>query len=30
MLEMAKVTKDDIVYDLGCGDGRFVITAAKI
>jgi SAM-dependent methyltransferase len=29
MLEMAKVTKDDIVYDLGCGDGRFVITAAK-
>ena len=29
MLEMAKVTKDDLVYDLGCGDGRFVITAAK-
>jgi SAM-dependent methyltransferase len=29
MLEMAKVTKDDVVYDLGCGDGRFVITAAK-
>jgi SAM-dependent methyltransferase len=29
MLEMAKVTKDDTVYDLGCGDGRFVITAAK-
>ena len=29
MLEMAKVTKDDIVYDLGCGDGRIVITAAK-
>jgi SAM-dependent methyltransferase len=29
MLEMAKVTQDDIVYDLGCGDGRFVITAAK-
>jgi len=26
---MAKVTKDDTVYDLGCGDGRFVITAAK-
>jgi SAM-dependent methyltransferase len=29
MLNMAKVTKDDVVYDLGCGDGRFVVTAAK-
>ncbi len=29
MLEMAQVDKDDIVYDLGCGDGRIVITAAK-
>jgi len=29
MLDMAKVTRDDIVYDLGCGDGRLVITAAK-
>ena len=29
MLEMAKVTKDDVVYDLGCGDGRIVVTAAK-
>ena len=29
MLEIAKVTKDDLVYDLGCGDGRFVVTAAK-
>jgi hypothetical protein len=29
MLEMVKVTKDDIVYDLGCGDGRIVVTAAK-
>jgi len=29
MLKMAKVTKDDVVYDLGCGDGRIVITAAK-
>jgi len=29
MLEWAKVTKDDLVYDLGCGDGRIVITAAK-
>lgn len=25
---LAEVTKDDIVYDLGCGDGRIVITAA--
>ena len=30
MLRMAKVTKDDVVYDLGCGDGRIVITAAKV
>lgn len=29
MLTMANVTGDDIVYDLGCGDGRIVITAAK-
>jgi len=29
MLKMAKVTKDDVVYDLGCGDGRIVVTAAK-
>jgi precorrin-6B methylase 2 len=29
MLEMAKVGKDDVVYDLGCGDGRIVCTAAK-
>lgn len=29
MLEMAEVTKTDILYDLGCGDGRIVITAAK-
>lgn len=29
MLDMAQVGKDDIVYDLGCGDGRIVITAAK-
>jgi SAM-dependent methyltransferase len=28
MLEMAKVTKDDVVYDLGCGDGRIVVAAA--
>ena len=29
MLEMAKVDKDDVLFDLGCGDGRIVITAAK-
>ena len=29
MLKMANVTKDDVVYDLGCGDGRIVIAAAK-
>lgn len=30
MLQMARVTQNDIVYDLGCGDGRIVITAAKV
>ena len=29
MLQMAEVKKDDVVYDLGCGDGRIVVTAAK-
>ena len=29
MLELANVGKDDVVYDLGSGDGRLVITAAK-
>lgn len=29
MLEIAQVTSKDLVYDLGCGDGRIVITAAK-
>lgn len=28
MLKLAKVGKNDVVYDLGCGDGRIVITAA--
>jgi SAM-dependent methyltransferase len=28
MLEMAKVSKKDVVYDLGCGDGRIPVTAA--
>ena len=29
MLAIARVTKDDRLYDLGSGDGRIVITAAK-
>ena len=29
MLTLAKVTRDDVVYDLGCGDGRIPIAAAK-
>ena len=29
MLQMAKVKKDDMVFDLGCGDGRIVVTADK-
>ena len=29
MLELAKVTMDDVVADLGCGDGRIVATAAR-
>ena len=29
MLKMAKVKPDEMVYDLGCGDGRAVISAAR-
>jgi SAM-dependent methyltransferase len=29
MLRLGAVTKSDVVYDLGCGDGRIPITAAK-
>jgi SAM-dependent methyltransferase len=29
MLKVAKVGKNDILYDLGSGDGRIVVTAAK-
>ena len=29
MLDLVKVGPGDVVYDLGCGDGRIVITAAK-
>lgn len=30
MLALAKVTRQDVVIDLGCGDGRIPITAAKV
>ncbi len=29
MLSMAGTSPDDVVYDLGCGDGRFIVTAAR-
>jgi SAM-dependent methyltransferase len=29
LLDMAKVGPDDVVYDLGCGDGRVIIAAAR-
>jgi SAM-dependent methyltransferase len=29
MLSLAQVSQEDVVYDLGCGDGRLVVTAAK-
>jgi len=30
MLRMAELRPDDVVYDLGCGDGRIVIAAAQL
>src|SRR5262245_1693593 len=30
MLKVAKVTKNDVIYDLGSGDGRIPVTAAKV
>ena len=30
MMTLAGVTKDDVVYDLGCGDGALVIAAARL
>ena len=30
MLSMARVTGNDRLYDLGCGDGRIVVTAARL
>jgi len=29
MLDLARVGKNDTLFDLGCGDGRIVVTAAK-
>jgi uncharacterized protein (TIGR03000 family) len=29
MLQMARITRDDVVYDLGCGDARVLVAAAK-
>jgi len=29
MLEIANAGPEDIVYDLRCGDGRIIVTAAK-
>jgi predicted RNA methylase len=29
MLDMAEVGPDDLVYDLGCGDGRTIVIAAQ-
>jgi predicted RNA methylase len=29
MLDMAEVGPDDLLYDLGCGDGRTIVTAAR-
>jgi SAM-dependent methyltransferase len=29
MLSLGRVAKDDLLYDLGCGDGRIVVSAAK-
>jgi SAM-dependent methyltransferase len=29
MLQLAGIGKGDVIYDLGCGDGRIPITAAK-
>jgi SAM-dependent methyltransferase len=29
MLDLAQVKRTDLVYDLGCGDGRIVVTAAQ-
>jgi precorrin-6B methylase 2 len=30
MMKLAGVTKNDVVYDLGCGEGAFIIAAGKL
>lgn len=30
IVQAAKITRDDVIYDLGCGDGTALITAAKL
>jgi precorrin-6B methylase 2 len=30
MLKLGNVSGNDVLYDLGCGDGRIVVTAAKV
>jgi SAM-dependent methyltransferase len=30
MLDIGRVGKNDVLFDLGCGDGRIVVTAAKV
>ncbi len=30
LLRLAHVTRNDVVYDLGCGDGRIVVSAARL
>lgn len=30
MLKLADLSDDDVVYDLGCGDGRLVFSASKL
>lgn len=30
MLKMAEISSEDIVYDLGCGDGRIIFTAVEL
>lgn len=29
MLEVAELSRDDVIYDLGCGDGQIIVLAAK-